>query len=760
MPPQPPPVDARTYEELRAELIDRIPVHTPEWTNHSPGDPGVTLLELFAFLGDSIIYRANRLPERARQRFLELLRLPVRPATAADGIVAFDLPRGPRRTIHLDPDLALAAGSVPFRTLTGLDVVPVAARAYVKASLPPERVAEVRETYEQLYAPLLGDAAAAFYETTPVTFAVGYGAPPLDVGASSVDGALWLALLAPDPASVAAAREAIGGAVLTIGVVPPLDATPRVLRSGALPSGVLPSGMFASGDGPAVAEEPGVRIDLPVVPPAATPGAARVPSYQGLDARVLADPFRPDGGPAAATDPRLIEVTLPESAVLGPWPELEPLEAGVGDLPPLLEGDEGERLVCWLRVRPGDATGDRVGLRLAWIGINAALVRQRAHVANELLGRGDGLPDQVVALASTPVLAPTVRITVDGVEWTRVEPHELAIAPGERGGPHGPVSGDAPADARVYTVDATTGEVRFGSGLHGARPRENRAIVASYDHGGGRAGLVPPHAINKGPALPRGLRVANPVPTWGADAAETVDEAERRIPAHLRHRDRAVTTDDVADIARAAPGVDLGRVEVLPLHHPDHPTVDVPGAMTVMVVPRFDPVAPDAPSPDRFALDRVCRHLAPRRLVTTEIHVRGPVYVPVWLAVGFQPVPGRDASTVREAIAAALRTWCSPLVGGYEGVGWPLDTPLARLGALAVVARVPGVAQVTDVLLTDATGAPRDEVTLAGLELPRLIAVEARRGDPPPLDDVVGGAPPPRPDGPAPRPVPVVPEEC
>lgn len=734
MPVQPPPIDDRSYEQLRAELIARIPVHTPEWTNHGPGDPGVTLLELFAFLADSIIYRANLLPERARRQFLELLRLPPLPATAAQGIVTFDLPRGPRQRIHLDPDLELAAGRVPFRTVTGLDVLPVNVAPYVKAPLPPGRLQEVRETYEQLYAPVVGDAGAAFYETRPVTFAVGHGAPPLDVGASSVDGALWLAVVAPDEASVVPAREAISGAVLTLGVVPPLDAEPRV----------LPPGGGRERD-----DDLGLRLDLPTVPPAATPGAPRVPTYRTLDTRQLVAPVGDDPSARGPTDARLLEVTLPPADLLGPWPEFEPLEAGVGDLPPLLEGDDAARLVTWLRVRAGDDTG-RTGLRLAWLGANAALVRQRAHVSHEVLGRGDGRPDQQVTLASTPVLLDTVELTVDGVRWQAVEADVLAAAPSERDGADG---------ARVFTVDRATGTVRFGSGLAGARPPADAAIVARYDHGGGRAGLVPTGAITKGPTLPRGLAVTNPLPTWGADDAETVEERERRVPAHLRHRDRVVTAEDAVEIAHATPGVDVGRIEVLSLFHPDHPGVDVPGALTVMVVPRHDPVTPEAPMPDRFTLDRVCRHLAPRRLVTTEVHVQAPVYVPIWIAVGFAPVPGRDVSTVREAIAAALRTWTSPLVGGFEGQGWPLDTAVTRLAAVAVAARVEGVAHVTDVLLTDASGAPRDEVAMEGLQIPRLVATEVRRGDPPPLADVVGGRPP-TPTGPRPIPVPVVPEEC
>ena len=77
---RPPRLDDRRYEELREELVRRIPAHTPEWTDHNPGDPGITLLELFADLGETLLERFNRVPEASRLAFLQLLGLQPRPA--------------------------------------------------------------------------------------------------------------------------------------------------------------------------------------------------------------------------------------------------------------------------------------------------------------------------------------------------------------------------------------------------------------------------------------------------------------------------------------------------------------------------------------------------------------------------------------------------------------------------------------------------------------------------------------------------------
>ena len=45
----------------------------PAWTDENASDPGITLLELFAFLTEQLIYRANRTPERHRRKFLSLV---------------------------------------------------------------------------------------------------------------------------------------------------------------------------------------------------------------------------------------------------------------------------------------------------------------------------------------------------------------------------------------------------------------------------------------------------------------------------------------------------------------------------------------------------------------------------------------------------------------------------------------------------------------------------------------------------------------
>jgi predicted phage baseplate assembly protein len=278
--------------------------------------------------------------------------------------------------------------------------------------------------------------------------------------------------------------------------------------------------------------------------------------------------------------------------------------------------------------------------------------------------------------------------------------------------------------------------------------------------------------VKTGAQLPAGFSVSNPVPTWGGDDGESVTEAERRIPRVLKNQDRAVSADDFREIVPQTPGISLGRMEVLSNYHPEIGS-PAPGSVTLLLVPN-DPQRPEGPVPDRLFLQAVCRHLEPRRLVTTEIHLRGPEYVPLSLAVGFDAVAGVDLAALREAVKAALRAFLSPLAGGHPVPGdpldepaprgWPLNTPVEDRELWAQVARVPGVASVRGVRMWDASATEVSSLPIAGLQLPRLDNLSVRSGDAEDLTDLLsgtgtgtgtGGKPPRRR-----RPVPVVPRSC
>jgi len=87
-----PNLDDRTFGQLVEEARQRIRQMAPEWTDLSPGDPGITLVELFAYLTESMLYRLNRLPEKAYVEFLNLIGVKLQPPAAASVQLTFSRP--------------------------------------------------------------------------------------------------------------------------------------------------------------------------------------------------------------------------------------------------------------------------------------------------------------------------------------------------------------------------------------------------------------------------------------------------------------------------------------------------------------------------------------------------------------------------------------------------------------------------------------------------------------------------------------------
>jgi baseplate J-like protein len=73
MPINLPNLDDRTFADLVEEAQALIPVYEPRWTNHNASDPGITLVELFAYLTEMLMYRLNRVTDANRCAFLKLI---------------------------------------------------------------------------------------------------------------------------------------------------------------------------------------------------------------------------------------------------------------------------------------------------------------------------------------------------------------------------------------------------------------------------------------------------------------------------------------------------------------------------------------------------------------------------------------------------------------------------------------------------------------------------------------------------------------
>jgi predicted phage baseplate assembly protein len=83
--------DLRFQTDLVDEARRRIIHYCPEWTDYNLSDPGITLIELFAWMTEKMVYRLNRVPEKNYIKFLELLGTQLRPASSARTELTFRL---------------------------------------------------------------------------------------------------------------------------------------------------------------------------------------------------------------------------------------------------------------------------------------------------------------------------------------------------------------------------------------------------------------------------------------------------------------------------------------------------------------------------------------------------------------------------------------------------------------------------------------------------------------------------------------------
>ncbi|MCA9605990.1 MAG: putative baseplate assembly protein [Myxococcales bacterium] len=753
-----PRLDDRTYRELREELLRRIPVHVPEWTDHSPNDPGIALLELFAWLTENTLYRLNRVPDKAQREFLGLLGLVPKPARSARGLVGLQVARGRFEALRQPPRIEaapgrrgrVAAGPVKFELQDELTVLPVESRAYIKWAVPLEPAGEGRleglEGVRQALADHLGKDAADLADWKPTQTYRTVELPPPSPGeplraipvSQSLDETLWVALLTPEWASKVILAH--------LGPPPPggteSDATrARDWLRERLAGEVLSVGLHLDDElcGPDdhhTCRRPGeAPTRLPVVwEIAAGPEA-------GTTVRVMDARYRrleiEDDDTAGAARTGVVRLRLPRDPKrFGTWTaaDLEDRALdGMGALPPAVQDPEvANRIVTWVRLRRPASEVDVAPPNVRWVGVNVVEVEQAVHAGPEHLGNGTGRSGQRVSLSQRPVLVDDLVLEIGSgrpVEWVRwVRVDDLRVS--RPNDPH-------------FVLDPASGEIAFGDGLHGRMPLPGDTIRATrYRHGGGVQGNLPPGSIDKleAPAtLASTLRVDQALATEGGRDAESVERARERIPAHLVHRERAVASADFRALALETPDVSLGRAHVLPRHRPQERVDEVPGVVTLVVVPEHDPLHPDEPAPSATELRRVCEWLEPRRLVTTELYVSPPEYVPVWISVAIEVEPDHGVETVRRWVELGIRQYLAPLPPyGPVGDGWPFGREVDRRDVEAAVLRVKGVRLVRDVrvegwalpALADAV-LETSKITIAPWQLPVVRQVLVTDGEEP-----------------------------
>ena len=129
MPVPSPILDDRSYQQLRNELVRRIPVYNREWTDHNPSDPGITLIELFAFLAENLLFRFNQIPEATRHEYLNLLRILLRPKVSARALITMSAGKAGKTLVPQESEAK--AGDLSFETQTEVVAWPISVVAVV-----------------------------------------------------------------------------------------------------------------------------------------------------------------------------------------------------------------------------------------------------------------------------------------------------------------------------------------------------------------------------------------------------------------------------------------------------------------------------------------------------------------------------------------------------------------------------------------------------------------------------------------------------
>jgi hypothetical protein len=364
----------------------------------------------------------------------------------------------------------------------------------------------------------------------------------------------------------------------------------------------------------------------------------------------------------------------------------------------------------WLRVRWDGGHYD-TDPRIDRVLLNTTMAAQTVTVSGETLGSSDGSANQLFRTTRTPVLVGQ-RLTVREPEMpSGDELNMLRDVSGPDAVVAVPVGADKAAEiwvtwqevtdfyasdtrSRHYVLDHVTGEISFGDGQNGMVPPLGPANIrlASYQTGGGARGNRPSGSIVQlKTTVPYIDKVMNAVEASGGADAESIAELTARAPLEIRHRHRAVTSEDYEDLAHLA-SADVTRALCVPNRDlaadPLDQTPPVLGNVSLIIVPNS---ADSMPRPSVELVRRVQQFIADSCPVTASVKVVGPLYVraDVQTEIGLASLD--DAGTVAAKVQNALAGFLHPLTGGPEGNGWAFGREPHRSDIYAVIERIPEV---------------------------------------------------------------------
>jgi len=259
--------------------------------------------------------------------------------------------------------------------------------------------------------------------------------------------------------------------------------------------------------------------------------------------------------------------------------------------------------------------------------------------------------------------------------------------------------------SRHYTLDAVNGEITFGNGENGMIPpvgKDNIIIKQYCTSGGEKANTAAfPLAVNVlKSSLPYIEKVFNVQNAAGGSNPWTLDDTMQIGPQSVKHRDRAVTTEDyewmvLQNFSQVA------RARCIPNQQPaaGNKLLPQPGAVTVIIIPKSKD---RKPQPPKGLLKNTREFLAQKALGTIidDIHVIGPGFEKIDITAGVIPVQPEESSNVERRIVKNLEDFFHPLTGGEEGQGWNFGRNVYKAEIYAVIQRIEGVRHVKNVTFT------------------------------------------------------------
>ncbi len=752
-----PNLDDRRWLDLTQEAIPLIPRYAPQWTDFNTHDPGITLMELFAWLTESLVYRLNQVPDRFKWKFLAFIGYPKRGPEPAWTVLAFQpIPSGTQFEVPAGTQFAVpvsGASPILFSTARTLDLSEVTLSAMQID--PGNGVLRdySRDLHDGLPVTAMGPDAvigAALYlgfdaipTATPVALWLWFGGPG-EHGEAERER-----IVSEAAAQKAGCKPAKPGWPCN-GVTTPADVNPCSTSRGPTPphhSARIVWETFAGGVWTAVTPAVDdtrsltlnglVEVNMPASITRTAPGAVATPLYYlrarlasgAYDAPVVLTAVQPNAVAAVQRTPLWKQFTIAGTVLPLPAPPV------AGQPVSLQFTVSADLTIQSLATQSPPAAGQSAFTFLNYVaplGGNTGSITLELEVA----GVGTAVPSQQVFIPGAPVVAECTRLyTHDGITWTawRQTP-------------------DFDAALRtdlLYTLDPTTGLVTCGDGERGqVFPQGSAIVVTGYataaENGNATARQI--SGLAKSPvndALLNAVSLAdqsllshlagNPVPAAGgipaAPLTELEGEAAQVIHAHERILDlaenaqqttldqipksavlalpapsQAVNLLDTERIALDVPGTVVARARAWADTDPAFPGIHATGVVTVVILPDM-PVAEPMPSAGLVAV--VKRYLDRRRVLCTRVEVTAPTYVVITVTASVTCSVGANIASVQAAILAALDAFLDPLTGGPAGLGWPFGRSVYRAEILQLIANVPGVDHVNSMSLSAGSGTPQ-----------------------------------------------------